>query len=344
MALRLTIVEDGAPASQYVRTFLQERIVIGRARSSDVCLPDMSVSTRHAEIRVSGRDHVLVDLESLNGSSVNDKPVLPFQQRKLASGDTIRIARFAIRVELGAGPGKEEPRDESIRHAKEILARIAERAGSADGAATLVAVAGPCRGTRFILPEGNFKAVIGRNAEAGIVLDDRDISRSHAELAVEDGRFFVRDLGSKNGLTIGDGRVDFAELHFGDAFTIGKSTLALEHPSESALSTIFEAPEEETSSYEAVLRPTSSDTAKSANTRQGHEERPSEPAAPNVSSLPVGPSDPLVGEVEPPPTKRTVEGALSTQAKPEKGSDVGLILIGIILLVAATLGLIYLFR
>ena len=56
MAVQLTITEDQAPKRPFERTFLQDRIVIGRARSSDVCLPDMAVSTRHAEIRVSGND------------------------------------------------------------------------------------------------------------------------------------------------------------------------------------------------------------------------------------------------------------------------------------------------
>ena len=43
MAVRLTITELGDPGSEYVRSFLQDRILIGRTRSADVCLPDLAV-------------------------------------------------------------------------------------------------------------------------------------------------------------------------------------------------------------------------------------------------------------------------------------------------------------
>ena len=39
----------------------------------------------------------------------------------------------------------------------------------------------------------------GKNANCDIVLPERQVSRRHAEIYVEQGRYYLRDLGSKNG-------------------------------------------------------------------------------------------------------------------------------------------------
>ena len=153
MAIQLTITEEGDPHSRYVRSFLQDRIVIGRARSSDVCLPDMAVSTRHAEIRVSGNDYVVMDLDSLNGTRLGDKALTAFRPKTLKNGDCISVANFSIEFRLGAGAGKEEPRDTSVRHAREMLANVLARAGAPQDARSLMVVSGPHRASRFDLPK-----------------------------------------------------------------------------------------------------------------------------------------------------------------------------------------------
>ncbi len=357
MAIRLIILDNENPDGGHVRTFVQDRIVIGRSRSSDICLPDMSVSTRHAEIRLAGTEYVLTDLESMNGSCVNDKAVLSFQRRALHSGDVIQIADFSIRVELGVGPGPDEPRDVSVRQAREMLARLSDRRGVLSDMLTLTVTAGPCRGVRIAL-EAGARAVVGRGSESHLVLDDRDVSRAHAELVAEKDCVKVIDLGSKNGILVDGARVERATLTFGRSCTLGKSTLMLDHPADAMLGAIFEAPEEETSSFSPMARSsavvnTSSDpdddlplaeqTQSAA--RRGTSENP-----PNVESpssppkVSPGPTDPLVGEEEPPPSWHTAEQSRLAVKKDAEGSDMGLIIIGIILLLAATAGLAYLFH
>jgi signal transduction histidine kinase len=56
---------------------------------------------------------------------------------------------------------------------------------------------GPDAGRRFPLPERE-PQLIGRSTEA-IDISDRSVSRRHAELTPDDGRWFVRDLESQNG-------------------------------------------------------------------------------------------------------------------------------------------------
>jgi len=66
-----------------------EGISLGRVRANDVCICDPHVSRRHARIARDGHAWSLVDLESQNGTFVNDAPV---RERILAHGDEIRIA------------------------------------------------------------------------------------------------------------------------------------------------------------------------------------------------------------------------------------------------------------
>jgi pSer/pThr/pTyr-binding forkhead associated (FHA) protein len=70
---------------------------------------------------------------------------------------------------------------------------------------------------------GNRVVTIGRGAQNDIVLDDPDrtISRFHAEVRPEAGRYVLVDLGSQNGTWAEEKRVDRLELRRGTPVTIG---------------------------------------------------------------------------------------------------------------------------
>ncbi len=70
------------------------RITIGRAEGADIRLEDAAVSKAHAAIEVRGVDHMLLDLESANGTFVNGNRVT---RHMLNHGDTIEILDFQIR-------------------------------------------------------------------------------------------------------------------------------------------------------------------------------------------------------------------------------------------------------
>ncbi len=70
------------------------RITIGRAEGADIRLEDAAVSKAHAAIEVRGADHMLLDLESANGTFVNGNRVT---RHLLNHGDTIEILDFQIR-------------------------------------------------------------------------------------------------------------------------------------------------------------------------------------------------------------------------------------------------------
>jgi DNA-binding NtrC family response regulator len=57
-------------------------------------------------------------------------------------------------------------------------------------------IEGPETGTTVALDE---RLIIGSDEDCDLVLGDEEVSKRHAEIAREGGRFVVRDLGSKNG-------------------------------------------------------------------------------------------------------------------------------------------------
>jgi hypothetical protein len=69
------------------------RLVLGRSRSSDIRVPDVNVSRRHAELRQEGATYWLFDLDSTNGTVLNGKRV---QRERLRDGDTITIGSTDI--------------------------------------------------------------------------------------------------------------------------------------------------------------------------------------------------------------------------------------------------------
>src|SRR5215204_6584254 len=66
----------------------EESLIIGRETTANLCIADASVSRRHSKIEKKENGFVLTDLESLNGTFVND---LPIKSRLLEHGDRVRI-------------------------------------------------------------------------------------------------------------------------------------------------------------------------------------------------------------------------------------------------------------
>ena len=71
------------------------------------------------------------------------------------------------------------------------------------------------------------RLVIGRASECQLVLIDDTVSRRHAELRVEDGRWLLRDLGSFNGTWVNGRRVVEAEVRPGDLVHLGGAEIRL---------------------------------------------------------------------------------------------------------------------
>ena len=71
--------------------------ILGRSNDCDFRLPDTGVSRQHAEIIWDGAAAFLVDLQSTNGTTVNDQPV---DNWELADGDVITVGHSNIEVRI----------------------------------------------------------------------------------------------------------------------------------------------------------------------------------------------------------------------------------------------------
>ena len=87
-------LDDGSGRTYQLR---EGANVIGRGQDAQFRLPDTGVSRRHLEIRWDGQVALLSDLNSTNGTTVNNAPV---QEWQLADGDVIRVGHSEIIVRL----------------------------------------------------------------------------------------------------------------------------------------------------------------------------------------------------------------------------------------------------
>ena len=72
------------------------------------------------------------------------------------------------------------------------------------------------------------RMIIGRNPSCQIILEDHKISDQHAEIFVQEGRYFVRDLGSQTGTFVNGVLIyDIVEVFAGYYIQMGDSTIQL---------------------------------------------------------------------------------------------------------------------
>jgi pSer/pThr/pTyr-binding forkhead associated (FHA) protein len=72
----------------------EDDVTLGRDEASTVVVASDQASRRHARIFVSGGAHVLVDLDSTNGTFLNSKLV---KEQTLRHGDVLRIASMVLK-------------------------------------------------------------------------------------------------------------------------------------------------------------------------------------------------------------------------------------------------------
>jgi FHA domain len=78
----------------------KDRMTLGRRPYNDIVVDNLAVSGEHAALQVIGHDYFIEDLNSTNGTFINEQKV---KRQILKNGDTIEIGKYAIRyVQDGA--------------------------------------------------------------------------------------------------------------------------------------------------------------------------------------------------------------------------------------------------
>lgn len=91
------INEGGEERPYEIRT---DKIILGRGQDNEVCVSDSKCSRRHCQIERTDHGYKLIDLESRNGTRVNEALV---NQKVLNNGDVIKIGDTQITFDDGSG-------------------------------------------------------------------------------------------------------------------------------------------------------------------------------------------------------------------------------------------------
>lgn len=229
MGVRLHVRSSWASRSDddVVYEFDQDRILIGRGRGADVCLPNRAVSVRHASIELRGNAYALIDHGSTNGTRVSDARVVPGRPKPLRDSDRIDIGGFTIVFRAGVAVAAPTSSERTASLARRLL-----RDPASDEALrpAITVLNGPGEGERVELPDAPARFVIGRGEHCDLVLRDADASREHVEIEVAPEGARARDLGSKNGFLVAGRRAAERVLDDRDELRVGQTVLRFEDP------------------------------------------------------------------------------------------------------------------
>ena len=242
---------------QIVETVTLDRPMmrIGRGDGCDIKLddPEKRVSRFHAVIqRSSGREEFKIkNDEGKTGVLVNNNRADDWIVLK--RGDLIQIGPFSLIYTYGAAGGEADDVDATmvaldsgedmtmvggadfqsagVQQPQQAAAEPSDVTMAMPGGRSvggeplkLIFVKGPFKGGQQTITSPSF--TIGRSQEQNAVwLKDDTVSTQHAEVSQAAGKYFVKDLGSQNGLSVNGKKViGESDLKNGDKITIGLST------------------------------------------------------------------------------------------------------------------------
>lgn len=186
---------------------------LGRATTNEIVLRDPKISRRQARLEWAADRLQLIDLGSANGTRLNDVKIEPHVPQPLKDGDIIGIGGFTLTLHLSHVKRPDTP-----------VPAILEETFVPQESPTLasrIVVKTPAGVKEFPLDRATL--TLGRETGNDIVIDDRAVSRRHAQLQRVDQNYEITDLGSANGLTFQGARVPKQLLVDGDVIWITKA-------------------------------------------------------------------------------------------------------------------------
>ncbi|MDH5425453.1 MAG: FHA domain-containing protein [Gammaproteobacteria bacterium] len=98
---KVTIFQDLKIKSEYEIT--SNTTTIGRHDNNDICIDNLSISGRHAQILKAGDDYFIEDLNSSNGTYVNGNLIKKYL---LSNGNEIRIGKYELKFQTDSAAAK----------------------------------------------------------------------------------------------------------------------------------------------------------------------------------------------------------------------------------------------
>jgi pSer/pThr/pTyr-binding forkhead associated (FHA) protein len=197
---------------------------IGRGEACDVRLDVAGVDAEHAKISEVALIALGPDI------AIGDVPLDQGGRRLISPGDEIQIGSVVVALE-----GRDPQDTRTAADAQEVGALGRPRP---QGPKVRV-VEGENFGEELVLAEEGRDYVVGRHAEADLVLDDREVSREHIKVRRQGWTVYVRDSGSTRGSYIGRSPLygqDVKEWQRPRMLRLGATVLSLDLPEEVRLS------------------------------------------------------------------------------------------------------------
>ncbi|GER87867.1 hypothetical protein KDW_20290 [Dictyobacter vulcani] len=225
-------------------------LTVGRQPGVHLVINEGSISRHHAEIAYRNGQYVLKDLESLNGTFLNGQRLDAGREYPLSINNKLRFGNVvtfnfflrpldfdnlttpATKSQTPAAPnpaGRELDGNLLPAGAARPLPPAVINALKVTPALIILSVG--AKGERkpspqvHLLQDGR-AATIGRDANNSIVLTDMVASRRHAEVYSAPDGFYIRDMGSSNGIVVNQTQIQRpCRLSHGDHITLGNTLI-----------------------------------------------------------------------------------------------------------------------
>lgn len=180
------------PASEY--WLAEKNFAIGSAEDNHLALIEAAVDPHHARITYDGKRYCLRDLNSSEGTYVNNQRIV---ERPLTSGDEIRIGSTTLDV-------------------------VDPMTSTEQDGWCLVPSASWLQGSSFKLPFSDTKKTIkiGRAEHCDVIFPETHLAREHLELTLQGDHLAVKNLKASNNTFINDKPAEEGKLTPGDTLRL----------------------------------------------------------------------------------------------------------------------------
>lgn len=210
---------------------LKSKLTVGRKSFCDVTLPFPNVSAQHCELELKDGFWHVRDLGSTNGIRVDGQPCA---NEWLLPSDELSVSNHRYTIRYSPPPDRPSPKQQ--KSGPTFSGSLADQAGISDedstgstkdrvewsgssssGLGELLPVGG---GAPVALPKP--KLTVGRHGSCDIAMPYPTISAQHCELEFTSGYWRIRDLDSRNGITVDGEKRESSWLMPGDVLGIAK--------------------------------------------------------------------------------------------------------------------------
>lgn len=219
---KLLIADDEGKTT--VVPLVRDEVTIGRKEGNTIRLTERNVSRKHAKLRRANGVFFVSDLKSFNGVRVNGRRIEG--EVELKSGDQIVIGDYQLALQfegteqIDTGPTTTAPMMAPAENEGPTALVPSPPVVDHGPPARLVMVSPPTPGAEFALSRPRLR--IGRAEDLEIWVNHRSISREHAEVAVENGAVYIRDLASANGVRVNGVDTKQGPIRSGDVIELGQ--------------------------------------------------------------------------------------------------------------------------